>query len=81
MRASQHNAIANCYREYNAKGGRVLTLQSGAQVYFAKAVVLAVYADYPATQKVTLTGSASPMCFTPKKQMGKERTIDNEVKK
>lgn len=80
MRASQHNAIANCYREYNAKGGRVLTLQSGAQVYFAKAVVLAVYADYPATQKVTLTGSACPMCFTPKKQMGKERTIDNEVK-
>ncbi len=30
LRASQHNAIANCYREYNAKDGRVLTLQSGS---------------------------------------------------
>ena len=24
LRASQHAAIANCYREYNAKGGRIV---------------------------------------------------------
>jgi hypothetical protein len=59
LRASQHAAIADCYRQYNAKGGRVLTLQSGNQVYLSKAVVLAVYADFPATQKITLTGSAA----------------------
>ncbi len=32
LRASQHLAIANCYREYNAKGGRIVTLQTGDQV-------------------------------------------------
>jgi len=80
LRASQHKAIANCYRKYNAKGGRVLTLQSGNQVYFPKAVVLAVYADYPATQKLTLTGSACPKCFTPKDKMSQGRTLfDGEV--
>ncbi len=45
-------ALANCYRVFNEKGGRALTLQSGQQVYFPKAIVLAIYADYPATQKV-----------------------------
>jgi hypothetical protein len=32
LRASQHAAIAKCYSDYNAKGGRILTLQSGTQV-------------------------------------------------
>ncbi len=32
LRASQHAAIANCCREYNAKGGRIVTLQTGDQV-------------------------------------------------
>lgn len=32
LRASQHAAIANCYREYNAKGGRIVPLQTGDQV-------------------------------------------------
>jgi hypothetical protein len=48
-------------------------------VYFPKAVVLAVYADYPATQKITLTGSACPMWFTPLGKMSEGRSYDNEV--
>jgi hypothetical protein len=79
MRAAQHAAIAQCYRDYNAKGGHILNLQSGQQVYFPKAVVLAVYADYPVTQKITLTGSACPMCFTPLGKMSQGRSYGNEV--
>ena len=40
LRASQHAAIANCYREYNAKGGRIVPLQTGDQV------LLYTYAAY-----------------------------------
>ena len=32
LRAAHHEAIANCYREYNEKGSRILTLQNGQQV-------------------------------------------------
>jgi hypothetical protein len=39
------------------------------QVYFPRAVLLAVYADFPAAQKILLTGSACPVCFTPEFQM------------
>jgi hypothetical protein len=80
MRAAQHAAFANCYRVFNEKGGRVLTLQSEQQVYFLKAIVLAIYADFPATQKITLTGSACPMCFTALNGMGQRRSLfDDEV--
>ena len=79
MRASQHAAIAQCYRDYNAKGGHIIPLQTGRQVYFPKAVVLAIFADFPATQKVTLTGSACPKCFTPQDRMSRGRRLDNEV--
>jgi hypothetical protein len=80
MRASQHATLANCYRVFNEKGGRVITLQSQLQVYFPKAIVLAIYADYPATQKITLTGSACPMCFTALNRMGQRRSsFDDEA--
>ena len=79
VRASQHAAIAQCYRDYNVKGGHIINLQTGRQVYFPKAVVLAVFADFPATQKVTLTGSACPKCFTPQDKMSRGRSLDNEV--
>ena len=79
LRASQHAAIAQCYRDYNAKGGHIIPLQTGRQVYFPKAVVLAIFADFPATQKVTLTGSACPKCFTPQDRMSRGRSLDNEV--
>ena len=36
LRASQHAAIAKCYSDYNAKGGRILTLQTGTQVLTCK---------------------------------------------
>jgi hypothetical protein len=79
MRASQHAAIAQCYREYTAKGGHIINLQNQQQVCFPKAVVLAVYGDFPATQKMTLTGSACPMCFTPLGKMSEGRAYNNEV--
>jgi hypothetical protein len=33
LRASHYKAIFDCYRRYNAAGGRVLTLQSKKQVF------------------------------------------------
>ena len=36
LRASQHAAVAKCYSDYNAKGGRILTLQTGNQVITCK---------------------------------------------
>jgi hypothetical protein len=57
MRAAQHAAIAQCYRDYNAKGGHIVNLQSRQQVYFPKAVVLAVYADYPAKMFLNVDGN------------------------
>ncbi len=32
LRTSQQKAVYDCYSEYNAQGGRVLTLQTGSQV-------------------------------------------------
>jgi len=46
-------------------------------VYFPRAVLLAVYADIPAAQKILLTGSACPVCFTPAHKMGS--ALDEEV--
>jgi hypothetical protein len=46
-------------------------------VYFPKAVFLAVYADFPAAQKVVLTGSACPVCYTPQCKMG--LSLEQEV--
>ena len=36
-------------------------------MYFARAVIMAVYGDHPAVRKSTLTGSACPTCFCPRK--------------
>jgi hypothetical protein len=38
-------------------------------MYFARACILAIFADHPAARKCTLTGSACPVCFTPEKKM------------
>ena len=46
-------------------------------MYFPRAVFLAVYADIPAAQKILLTGSACPVCFTPEDMMGS--ALDEEV--
>jgi hypothetical protein len=36
-------------------------------MYFARSVIMAVYGDHPAVRKSTLTGSACPTCFCPRK--------------
>ena len=45
LRAAQHDAIANCYREYNEKGGRILTLQNGHQVLCGKCYIFLFKCD------------------------------------
>ncbi len=48
MRAKCHAAIRDCYIRFNNAGGAVLKLQSGRILYFARAVILSVYGDFPA---------------------------------
>ena len=57
LRARCHAAIRDCYIRFNNAGGAVLKLQSGRIVYFARAVILSVYADFPAgtTSRKTFT--------------------------
>ena len=62
------------------KGGILLTCKiNNKSISQKRLFCLAVYADNPATQKITLTGSACPMCFTPVGQMSAGRAYDNEV--
>ena len=69
MRHAQHAAIFETFRDFNRKGGAVVRLQTGEIMYFARACILAIYADHPAARKCSLTGSACPVCFTPEKKM------------
>ena len=71
LRRAQHAAIFECFRTFNRKGGAVVPLQSGEYMYFARACILAIYADQPAARKCSLTGSACPVCFTPETSMSK----------
>jgi hypothetical protein len=49
LRARCHAAILACYTDFNQKGGAMLCLQYDDRLmYFPRAVILAVYADFPA---------------------------------
>ena len=48
MRARCHAAIMACYTSFNNAGGAILKLQYGQYMYFPRAVILAIYADFPA---------------------------------
>ena len=69
LRRAQHAAIFECFRKFNQKGGAIVPLQSGQYMYFARACILAIYADQPAARKCSLTGSACPVCYTPETRM------------
>ena len=69
LRHAQHAAIFETFRTFNRKGGALVTLQTGETIYFARACILAIYADHPAARKCTLTGSSCPVCYTPAKKM------------
>ena len=73
LRHSQLNAIYGCFTRFNNRGGAVVTLQTGTPLYLARAVVLAIYGDFPAARKITLTGSACVQCYIPKDNMA----VDN----
>jgi hypothetical protein len=66
LRHFQIAAIKNCFKSFNAKGGAIVRLQTGKYMYFARAVVLAIYADQPAAVKCSLTGSSCPQCYAAK---------------
>jgi hypothetical protein len=54
LRARCHAAILACYTEFNNAGGAMLKLQyNNRLIYFPRAVILAVYADFPAGAKKT----------------------------
>jgi len=69
FRAKCHESILECYHAYNRKGGTIVPMQTGGSLYFARAVILAIYADQPAATKCTLTGSACPACYTARSRM------------
>jgi hypothetical protein len=71
LRRAQHAAIYKCFRTFNQKGGAVVKMQDGRHIYFARACILAIYADQPAARKCSLTGSACPVCYTPEKRMAR----------
>ena len=73
LRHSQMNAIYGCFTRFNDRGGAVVQLQTGTPLYLARAVILAVYADFPAARKITLTGSGCVQCFVPLEKM----SVDN----
>jgi hypothetical protein len=61
--------LISCHLSFMYEGGAIVPLQTGGQMYFARAVILAIYADHPAARKCTLTGSACPVCYTPQNKM------------
>ena len=73
LRHSQMNAIYRCFTRFNDRGGAVVKLQTGTPLYLARAVMLAIYGDFPAARKITLTGSACVQCFVPHDKM----SVDN----
>jgi hypothetical protein len=67
VRASRlffHGAIYKCYDDFNRSDGAVVRLQNGRKMNMAKAIILAIFSDYPAARKCCLCGSACPQCFT-----------------
>ena len=69
LRHAQHAAIFECFRAFNRKGGAIVPLQTGGEIYFARSCILTIFADHPAARKCTLTGSACPICYTPQNRM------------
>ena len=69
LRWRHHASILECYHKYNRRGGTIVPMQQGPDVYFLRAVILAIYADQPAAVKCSLTGSACPTCFFRKSVM------------
>ncbi len=68
-RAYFHSKIYECFLDFNRRGGAQCALQSGVTMHFEKAIILAIYADQPAATECTLTGSACPVCYTPRELM------------
>ena len=69
LRNFQITAIRKCFSDFNAKGGAVVKLQDGTFIYFAKAVLLAIYCDHPAAVKCAFVGSSCPQCYTARSTM------------
>ena len=58
-----HHEMLKCFDNFNRSEGKTVTLQTGERKHFSKAIILAIYGDFPATSKCTVTGSACPQCF------------------
>ena len=72
VRRAQHALVRQCFVTFYNKGGAILKLQTGRQVHFTRCYIMAIYGDAPAIAKCTLTGSACPVCFTPRRVMSDE---------
>ena len=58
--------------DFSNRGGGVLRLQNGDEMFVTRCYVMAIYSDAPAATKCTLTGSSCPVCYTPRRMMSKD---------
>ncbi len=74
-RAFFHNAILQCFEDFNRRPPTIVHLQSGEELRFSKAIILATFCDAPAAAKCTHTLDACIQCFTQERNMAALPTI------
>jgi hypothetical protein len=79
-RAVFHNAILQCFDEFNRGPDTTVQLQTGEELRFSKAIILAIYCDAPAAAKCTLTLDACPQCFTQARDMAAPPRVGAEMR-
>jgi hypothetical protein len=79
-RAFFHKAILQCFDDFNRRPPKRLQLQSGEELSFAKAIILAILCDAPAAAKCTHTLDACIQCFTQEHDMAVYPIVGTEMR-
>ena len=79
-RAYFHKAILQCFDDFNRRPPTNIKLQSGEELRFSKAIILALYCDAPAAAKCTHTLEACIQCFTQERDMAAVPIVGTEMR-
>ena len=79
-RAYFHKAILQCFDDFNRRPPTIVQLQSGEELRFSKAIILALYCDAPAAAKCTHTLEACMQCFTQERDMAAVPILGTEMR-
>ena len=79
-RAFFHNAILQCFDDFNKGPDTTVQLQTGEELRFSKAIILAVYCDAPAAAKCTQTLNACVQCFTQEGDMAAPPRVGTQMR-